>query len=601
MESTTHDFAKSLSHSLRRFWGVQSIVLSIKRIRGLSIGGTRHGQRRETHRHHRGGNAIQRGHSRWPGDHPAVWHVQIKKHAHRVIQLEMLPMAIETQNFLPILGLEVVGRGVYLRPQQPYELKDILFKRENDQAYYSQETGQTYMVPEGYEVNDSPPMPADQALNQVFIEESWERFEKQMSLDASLAVSNTPFSVDVHASQTGQLRSEEEAYYALRTSFVPLWVLYIPDTGRFSETTFTLNIPAPFSHSFRREYEQFFERYGTHYIKRAWVGGKAMLAFTIAKASQMTKEHIQAGLKASYGGLGSGGISAALQREKEKLQNNSECTIFGKGGDEFKLAALSSLDEVNYNAWLATVKENPQVIEFEAVGIWTLISDRDKAHALMEAYREATVFAPFRVVFNIDRQIYFLKDDYYFSYDIDRGASTNPERIRDRWSALFQVGFERVDAAFLGKYLTSPDNEDLSRKLFFFNRDKYLRWDVDTNTIDPGYPRLIAEGWPGVTFDRIDATVNVAPDAVYFFKGNEYIRFNTLKHHADEGYPDLVSKRWVGVMFDRIDAAVYWGNAKVYFFRGNQYIRYDTVIYRADPGYPKFITSNYVEDWQFFD
>jgi len=165
---------------------------------------------------------------------------------------------------------------------------------------------------------------------------------------------------------------------------------------------------------------------------------------------------------------------------------------------------------------------------------------------------------------------------------------------------LSKVGFEQVDAAFLGEYLRSPTNEDLSRKVFAFSRDKYLRWDVDTNAIDPGYPRLIAEGWPGVTFDRIDAVVNVAPDAVYFFKGHEYIRFNTLKNRADEGYPDLICKRWAGVTFDRIDAAVYWSNAKVYFFRGDQHIRYDTVTYRADPGYPKSSMSNYVEDWKFF-
>jgi MAC/Perforin domain/Hemopexin len=541
-------------------------------------------------------------------DYPSAWHVQIKKRDHRVIQLEMLPMTTKTQpmttkalKFLPIPGLEVVGRGVYLRPQQPYELKDILFKRENDQAYYSKETGQTYTVPEGYEVNDSPPMPATQALNQVVIEESWERFEKQTSLDASLAVSNAPFSIDVNASQTGQLRREEEAYYALRNSFIPLWTLYIPNTTRFSEMAFDIDMPVPFSHEFRKEYEKFFERYGTHYIRRAWIGGKAMLAFTIGKSSQMTKEEIQAGLKASYGGFGSGSVSTNQQKNKEKLQNNSECTVFGKGGDECKLAALSSLDEARYNEWLATIKENPQVIEFEAMGIWTLIGDKKKAQALMDAYREATVFTPLRVVLNIDREVYFLKDDYYFSYDMDKGQSTEPRRIRDKWSALFHVGFERVDAAFLGKYLTSPAKEDLSRKLFFFNRDKYIRWDVDTNAIDPGYPRPIVEGWPGVTFERIDAALNVAPDTVYFFKGNQYIRFNTLKHHADEGYPDLVSKRWVGVTFDRIDAAVYWGNAKVYFFRGNQQIRYDMVTYRVDPGYPKSIISNYVKDWKFFE
>lgn len=508
-------------------------------------------------------------------------------------------MKTTTQKLPPIPGLEVVGHGVYVRPNQPYSLKPVLFTRDEGWAYYSKETKERYTVPEGYEVDDSPPMPAARALNQVIIEESWERFEKQTSLDAGLATSNAPFSIDVNIGQAAQLRREEEAYYASRDSFIPLWTVYIPSTATFSDTAFTLDVPAPFSHRHRREYDRFFERYGTHVITRAWVGGKAMLAFTIAKSSQMTKEDIQAGIKASYGGFGSGGLSAKQQEHKERLQSNSECTVFGKGGDELKLAALSSLDEAKYNEWLATIDENPQVIEFEAVGIWTLIGDKDRAQALMEAYTEATVFEPLKAILNINGQVHFFKDTHCVTYDMGKGEISAHTLVSDQWPVLFQLDFERIDAAFLGKYLRSPAGEDLSKKAFFFNRDKYICYDVDTDTVDPGDPRPLAQGWPGVTFERIDAVVNVAPDAVYFFKGNEYIRFNTLKNHADEGYPDVVGQRWVGVTFDRIDAAVYWGNAKIYFFRGNQFIRYDTVTYRSDPGYPKAIIGNYFDDWRF--
>jgi hypothetical protein len=201
-------------------------------------------------------------------------------------------MITQTTEPLPIPGLEVVGRGIYIRPKQPYELKDILFKRENGQDYKPKETDQTYRVPENYAVNDSPPMPTAQALNQMVIEESWERFEKQASVDANLDVSIIPFSIDVNAGQTGQLRREEEAYYALRSSFIPLWALYIPNTESFSETTFNVDVPVPFKKESRGAYKKFFDRYGTHYIKSAWVGGKATLAFTIAKATQMTKEEI---------------------------------------------------------------------------------------------------------------------------------------------------------------------------------------------------------------------------------------------------------------------------------------------------------------------
>lgn len=501
----------------------------------------------------------------------------------------------------PIAGLDMVGRGVYIRPQQAYELKGILFPRIKEQLLYSKETDETYSVPEGYEVNDSPPMPATQALNQVVIEESWERFEKQTSLDVNLTVSNAPFSININASQTAQVRVEEDAYYALRNSFIPLWTVYIPDSKLFSEQIFDVAIPVPYSHNHRKAYEKFFDRFGTHYIKRVWVGGKAMLAFTVTKSSDMSKEEVKAGIKASQMGLATANLSADMQRSKEKLQSNSECTIFGKGGDELKLATLSSLDEALYNQWLATIKDNPQVIEFDACGIWTLINDEAKANALKQAYTEATVFTPLRAAFTLDRQLHVFRGSHCFSYNMDTGERTLPACVNEQWKMLADVGFEQVDAAFLGKYLLSSTGEDLSRKLYFFNRDRYIRLDVDTRQIDAGYPKLVTEGWPGITFDRVDAVLNAGSNSLYFFRGNQYSRFNMLTHHADDGYPELVSKRWQGITFDRIDAAVYWGNSKVYFFRDNQHIRYDLINYRADAGYPKYIIGNYVSDWTFFD
>ncbi len=509
-------------------------------------------------------------------------------------------MTNESQSLLPLPGVEVVGRGVYLRPRQPYELKEILFKQDNHRAYYSKEAGENYSVPEGYEVNDSPPMPTTKALNQTVIEESWDRFDKQMSLDASLAAGTGLFSVDVTASQASQLRSEEDAYYALRNSFIPLWSVYLPTASRFPEETFDIDVPVPFRHADRRVYEQFFERYGTHYIKRIWVGGKATLAFTIAKSSQMTKAEIQAGIKASYG-IAGGSANTDLQESKEKLQSSSECTVFGKGGDELKLASLSSLDETRYNEWLATIKDNPQVIELEVAGIWTLVNDEAKAKALQDAYIAAATFTPIMSMFRLDRHIYFLRGDQYFQYNIDKGKSQKPRPIREKWPILSEIGFESPDAAFVGYDSFALKEENGSRKLFFFDLDKYVRLDIDTGALDEGYPKRIAEGWPGVTFDRIEAATDVPPDSIYFFKGNQYMRFNTAENRVEDGYPDLVSKRWVGVTFDRIDAAIYWGNGKVYLFKDDQHIRYDMVTYRADAGYPKFIGGSYVEDWKFFE
>ena len=315
----------------------------------------------------------------------------------------------------------------------------------------------------------------------------------------------------------------------------------------------------------------------------------------------MTKDDIKAGIKASFVGTGSGSANAASETAKEKLANNSECTVFGKGGDELMLATLSSLDEVRYNQWLATIKDNPQVIEFDAVGIWTLVEDESQSEALRQAYIEETVFSPIRVVFNLDNRVHVFRGKHCFYYRPDTAETSVERPIAEKWPMLADVGFAHVDAAFLGKYLVSQAGEKLDRKLYFFNRDQYIRVDVDAMKIDPGYPKLITEGWPGVPFNRIDAAMNVSADGIYFFLGNQYVRFNMLTNKVDEGYPQPTNTRWIGLNFDRIDAAVYWGNAKVFFFRGNQHIRYDLVAYRSDPGFPKYIFGNYVEDWKFFD
>lgn len=498
-------------------------------------------------------------------------------------------------------GLDAVGRGIFVRPGQPHEVKGILFPREGVTPYTSAETGQTYAVPDSYAVDASPPMPSDQALNKTLLADSWERFDKQTSLDAGLAVSMAPFSLDVTIHQSGQLRQEEDCYYAMRTSFVPLWGVYLPTTLEFADEELATAIPRPFSHSNRADYARIFERYGSHYIKRAWVGGKASLVFTVRKSSSMTKDEIQAGLKASLPGIGGANLNAVEQKQRERLQSNSQCTVLGQGGNEVQLAALSSLDEAAYNAWLQTVRDNPEVIEFEAVGIWTLIKDPVAARALMDAYREETIFSPVRVVLNYDNILHILDNEYYTAYDLLDRVAAKPRLIRSEWPELFEIGFERVDAAFVGYHLVSAAGEDLTRKAFFFNRDMYVRWDLDKRALDPGYPRKTTEGWPGITFDRLDAVVNVRPDALYFFKGGSYIRFNATTNCADPGYPDQIARRWSGVTFDRLDSAVYWGNGQVYFFRGNQYIRYDTVMWRADPGYPKSMVSNYVEDLRFFE
>jgi len=518
----------------------------------------------------------------------------------------------DPSDLYPVPGLEVVGRGVYLRPRQPYELKALLFHGEaaEDSLYYSRETGKRYWLPDGYEVSDSPPMPENQALNHTFIEESWDRFGKQINESASVAASNAVFNIDANANQISSLRSDQEAYYALRNSFLPFWCVYLSDTTRLPKGAFdfaAFPLPAPFSHNDRAAYAKFFERYGSHYVKRAWVGGKATLAFIVEKSADVSKEEIQAGIKASFG-LGNVSGNANLQTSREKLLNSSVCQVFGAGGDETALAKLSTLDEAVYNRWLDTIKDNPQVIHLELAGIWTLLDDPEQSAALQAAYQEETSFKPISAICGINRRIYFLRDGYYFAYDLDerKVVPDKPKPITELCGELESpgfAGFKFPDAAFTGSYLSTPAKQSLSQKMYLFKRDSVIRIDILTRKIDEGYPKRIAEEWPGLGFSRVDAILNAGPDAVYFFKGENYVRYEMSEqcYGVFEGYPQAIKDRWIGVIFDRIDAAIYWRFDKVYFFSGDRYIRYDMSNYRADAGYPKALPSNYVQDWAFFD
>ena len=134
-------------------------------------------------------------------------------------------------------------------------------------------------------------------------------------------------------------------------------------------------------------------------------------------------------------------------------------------------------------------------------------------------------------------------------------------------------------------------------KVYFFKGNKYIEYDIATDSVDPEYPKRISEGWPGIFPDNIDA-VAVWPDGsrfegkAFFFKGDEYIRYDIALNSPDAGYPKKIAGgSWPGVFDEDIDAICVWPNGtshegKAYFFRADEYIRYDIESGRADPGYP---------------
>lgn len=135
-------------------------------------------------------------------------------------------------------------------------------------------------------------------------------------------------------------------------------------------------------------------------------------------------------------------------------------------------------------------------------------------------------------------------------------------------------------------------------KIFFFNGSQYTRYDVAADRADSGYPGSISaawHNWPATWSDGIDAGVVWNNGKAYMFRGSQYLRYDIATDRVDPGYPLPIAGHWGNwpATWTSVDASVSWPNGKVYFFRGAEYLRYDMASDRVDPGYPLPIAGHW--------
>jgi hypothetical protein len=546
--------------------------------------------------------------------------------------MEELTVADETlTNAAKIIpGSEILGRGIYIRPRQPYLLKKFLFQtgQQNTQTHYSHESniGNVYSVPEGCAVNTSPPMPSDQSLGQTVVEESWDRFGKEVAFNANAVVSGNVATIDATAFQASSLRTEEESYYALRSSFVPFWEVYMPQPRIDEEALKAIEdqIRAPFDPDDRERYTRIFEIHGTHYVRRAWVGGKASLVFVVSKSSKLTKEDVKVGVQVTLAEAAHGEASKERKETQDRLRSNSSCKVFGSGGDPTTLAKLTNLDANAYNEWLGSVKNNPEVIQIGIAGIWTLLTDPQKAEALKQAYIRESRFTQLTATVPIGIVLLFIKDDEVFDYCINpypgrpranvlsylynRAGIKDEVRHDLKQKILTQhIGLNKKEDVidFLNKAILSSDLlcDNDSFKKFLPPPDDLDRHSLspihiirlNRKFLDKAFPELpgrparlsLADYCPVLradnleTFQRPHAAFSLygfgeeRKNEIHLFKWRFYLRLrlNGDVYEVVKGYPRHLQMDWPDVDFVRLDAAVPFAPDRVYFFSGPEYIR----------------------------
>lgn len=153
-----------------------------------------------------------------------------------------------------------------------------------------------------------------------------------------------------------------------------------------------------------------------------------------------------------------------------------------------------------------------------------------------------------------DSHGYFFVGDQYYRYNIDKDEVDDgyPKKIKDHWKG---VPFDRIDAAFYAEG---------KGKVYFFRGDEYIGYFKKEDKAD-GVPRKIKDAWRGVPFSRIDAAVswtktkgpgNEKRRKVYFFSCDEYVRYDMDSDMVDPGYPKKIRGNWNNFKFKRVDAAM---------------------------------------------
>uniref|UniRef100_A0A3B3WLD7 Matrix metalloproteinase-14 n=1 Tax=Poecilia mexicana TaxID=48701 RepID=A0A3B3WLD7_9TELE len=128
---------------------------------------------------------------------------------------------------------------------------------------------------------------------------------------------------------------------------------------------------------------------------------------------------------------------------------------------------------------------------------------------------------------------------------------------------------------------------------FVFFKGKF--WLFREANLEPGYPLDLVDYGRDIPYDRIDTAIWWEPSGyTYFFQGDRYWRFDETSQSADRGYPKSIDVWDSSVPSSPKGAFLSDDGAYTFFYKGSKYWKFDNQRMKSEPGYPKSILRDFM-------
>ncbi|MEU1737527.1 hemopexin repeat-containing protein [Streptosporangium sp. NPDC020145] len=251
------------------------------------------------------------------------------------------------------------------------------------------------------------------------------------------------------------------------------------------------------------------------------------------------------------------------------------------------------VDELKWNDLFLSLLPNMELFGYVYAGlslitdIWEhLVNEDDLVLSRGFAFGRADLAALYHSSSDHRMRWEFNRDPYgmghfglrvrYTGGDPGSPPSGDGSYIATGWRGLYGTIFTRD----LGAACTVPD---VDGEIYFFKRDEYVRYDLDTESIVVG-PSLVKDNWDGLNGTAFTSGIGaacpvpLADREVYLFRGSQYVRYD-VRDDEHTGVKDIATS-WPGlkgtIFTSDIDAACEsWFLSWVYLFKGDQFVHYD--------------------------